>query len=170
MESRSYPHLDRSVFSRCASGQFTPGVEHTGPRLAGCHLATPLQATTPLSRSGLQHAPACLRCPLLTPAGRSAMIAHRAVPLDSRQTSRGQRSDLLCLDAGLIKYAPWWMEDVMVACPLVPSVPHLSSGACPSPRTCVPRVLQTPPRGDALALRWSFGSTPTWTGDLHPHA
>ena len=49
-------------------------------------------------------------------------------------------------------------------------VPPLVSGACPSPRTFVPRVLQTPPRGDALALPFSFGSTYTWTGDFHPRA
>ena len=49
----------------------------------------------------------------------------------------------------------------MVACPLVPSVPQLISGSCPSPRTLVSRVLQTPPHGDALALPLSFGSTET---------
>jgi len=58
----------------------------------------------------------------------------------------------------------------MVACPLVPTVPHLLSGSCSSPRTCAPRFLQTPPHGDALALRLSFGSTFTWTGDSHPLA
>jgi hypothetical protein len=42
--------------------------------LAGCHLTAPLQATTPLHRSGLQHAPACRRCPLLTAAGRSGRL------------------------------------------------------------------------------------------------
>ena len=58
----------------------------------------------------------------------------------------------------------------MVACPLVPNVPHLVSGSCSSPRTCAPRFLQTPPHGDALALCLSFGSTFTWTGDSHPLA
>jgi hypothetical protein len=62
------------------------------------------------------------------------------------------------------------MEDFGVACPLVPSVPHLVSGSCSSPRTFAPRCLQTPPHGDALALRLSFGSTSTWTGDSHPRA
>ncbi len=62
------------------------------------------------------------------------------------------------------------MEDFGVACPLVPSVPHLISGSCSSPRTFAPRFLQTPPHGDALALRLSFGSTSTWTGDSHPRA
>jgi hypothetical protein len=89
---------------------------------------------------------------------------------DTSQISRGQRSYRRCIDAGFIKYAPVWMEDFVVACPLVPNVPHLISGSCPSPRTFVPRVLQTPPHGDALALPLSFGSTHTWTGDLHPHA
>src|SRR5713226_9640481 len=62
------------------------------------------------------------------------------------------------------------MEDLVVACPLVPNVPHLVSGSCSSPRTFAPRFLQTPPHGDALALRLSFGSTSTWTGDFHPQA
>src|SRR5712692_5775911 len=62
------------------------------------------------------------------------------------------------------------MEDLVVACPLVPDVPHLVSGSCSSPRTFVPRFLQTPPHGDALTLRLSFGSTSTWTGDSHPRA
>src|SRR5713226_5195220 len=62
------------------------------------------------------------------------------------------------------------MEDFVVACPLVPNVPHLVSGSCSSPRTFAPRFLQTPPHGDALALRLSFGSTSTWTGDFHPQA
>ena len=59
------------------------------------------------------------------------------------------------------------MEGCAVACPLAPTVPHLLSGSCPSPRTVVSRFLQTPPREDALALPLSFGSTSTWTGDLH---
>src|SRR5262245_36990913 len=63
-----------------------------------------------------------------------------------------------------------WMEDFAVACQLVPTVPHLISGSCSSPRTFAPRFLQTPPRGDALALHLSFGSTHTWTGDFHPQA
>jgi len=58
----------------------------------------------------------------------------------------------------------------VVACPLVPDVPHLRAGSCSSPRTFAPRFLQTPPHGDALALRLSFGSTSTWTGDFHPQA
>src|SRR5262245_55859099 len=62
------------------------------------------------------------------------------------------------------------MEDFVVACPLVPNVPHLISGSCSSPRTCAPRFLQTPPHDDALALCLSFGSTFTWTGDFHPLA
>jgi hypothetical protein len=46
-------HPNRGVGSRGASGQFIPGVEPAGQRLAGCHLATPPKATTPLYRSGL---------------------------------------------------------------------------------------------------------------------
>jgi hypothetical protein len=49
------------------------------------------------------------------------------------------------------------MEGFAVACQLAPTVPHLVSGSCPLLRTFVPRFLQTPPRGDALALPLSFG-------------
>ena len=89
---------------------------------------------------------------------------------DTPQISRGQLSYRPCISARCIKHRPLWMEDFTVACPLVPTVPHLISGSCPSPRTFVPRFLQTPPRGDALALLLSFGSTHTWTGDFHPQA
>jgi hypothetical protein len=75
--------------------------------LAGGHLATPRQATTPLYRSGLQHATACLRCPLLTPAWRSGRIPPPAVLCQNTpQISRGQLSYPLCIDAGFITYAP----------------------------------------------------------------
>src|SRR5215475_9932611 len=39
------------------------------------------------------------------------------------------------------------MEDFAVTCPLVPSVPHLVSGSCSSPRAFGLGFLQTPPRG-----------------------
>src|SRR5712691_13339545 len=51
------------------------------------------------------------------------------------------------------------MEDLVVACPLVPGLSRLVSGSCSSPHAFVPRFLQTPPRGDALALPLSFAST-----------
>jgi hypothetical protein len=139
--------------------------------LAGCHRAAPPQAATPLDRSGLQHARAGLLCRLLTSARRSGRITPSSVPCgDTLQISRGKLSYLPCISARFIKHSPLWMEDFTVACPLVPTVPHLISGSCPSPRTFVPRFLQTPPRGDALALPLSFGSTHTWTGDFHPRA
>ena len=89
---------------------------------------------------------------------------------DTPQISRGKLPYLRCIDAGCIKHAPLWMEGFAIACQLAPSVPHLVSGSCPSPRTFVPRCLQTPPHGDVLALPLSFGSTNTWTGDFHPQA
>jgi hypothetical protein len=58
-----------------------------------------------------------------------------------------------------------WMEDFVVACQLVPSVPHLTSDAWPSPRTCALRSLQTPSRDDALVLPFSFG-LPSLEGGL----
>src|SRR2546425_2702129 len=51
------------------------------------------------------------------------------------------------------------MEDLVVACPLVPGLSRLVSGSCSSPRAFVSRFLQTPPHGDALALPLSFAST-----------
>jgi hypothetical protein len=93
-----------------------------------------------------------------------------ATSLGTEEASRGKLSYRRCIGAGCIQYTPLWMEDLVVACPLVPSVPHLLSGSCPSPRIFVPRCLQTPPREDALALPLSCGSTHPWTGDLHSRA
>jgi hypothetical protein len=62
------------------------------------------------------------------------------------------------------------LEGFAAACQLAPAVPHLISGSCSSSRTFVPRVLQTPPHEDALALPLSFGSTSPWTGDFHSRA
>ena len=50
------------------------------------------------------------------------------------------------------------MEDFAVTCPLVPSVPHLISGSCSSPRHFGLGFLQTPPHDNALALLLAFGS------------
>ena len=60
------------------------------------------------------------------------------------------------------------MEGFAVTCPLAPGMPHLLSGSCSSPRTFGLGFLQTPPRGDALALLLTFGSATTWFGDFHP--
>lgn len=56
----------------------------------------------------------------------------------------------------------------MVTCPLVPSVPHLISGSCSSPRAFGLGFLQTQPHDCALALLLTFGPTNTWCRDLHP--
>jgi hypothetical protein len=55
----------------------------------------------------------------------------------------------------------------MVTCPLAPSVPHLLSSSCSSRRAFGLGFLQTPPRGDALALCLAFGAANTWRKDLH---
>jgi hypothetical protein len=68
----------------------------------------------------------------------------------------------------IYKAHPPRMEDFTVTCPLVPGVPHLVSGSCSSPRIFGLGFLQTPPRGDALALLLAFGCANTWHGDLHP--
>jgi hypothetical protein len=108
-----------------------------------------------------------------SPGIRAAAAALSPLPghATSRGTgeaSRGQRASRPCRDAGCIQHRPLWMEGLAVACPLAPTVPPLVSGACPSPRTFVPRCLQTPPRGDALARPLSFGATHTWTGTFTP--
>jgi len=139
--------------------------------LAGCHRATPPQATTLVHRSGLQPAHAGRRCRLLTAVARSGRMAPpAALCADTPQSSRSQRSSRPGPGARLLKHRPLGTAGVAVACRLAPTGPYRRSGACPAPRTCVPRRLQTPPHGDALALPWSFGSTHTWTGDLHSHA
>ena len=67
-----------------------------------------------------------------------------------------------------LAHTPLRMEDFPVTCPLVPGLPHLLSGSCSSPRALGLGFLQTPPRGDALALLLAFGSASTWHGDSHP--
>jgi hypothetical protein len=164
---------------RTPTGASSPGVpaartsQKTRPArpLAGCQLAAPQQATTRFHRAGLRRAIARLLCCLLTAAGRSGKMPPPSVLCqDTPQLSRGKPSYLLCLSARCIKHSHLWREDFAVACQLVPTVPHFISGSCPSPHTFAPRCLRTPPRGDALALPLSFGSTHTWTGDFHPQA
>ena len=88
-------------------------------------------------------------------------------PADSRQISQGKTQNVSRVGAGFIKHTPWRMEDFAVTCPLVPGVPHLVSGSCASPRAFGLGFLQTPPRGDALALLLAFGSARTWREDFH---
>src|SRR3990170_6879762 len=59
------------------------------------------------------------------------------------------------------------MEGFAVTCPLAPDAPRLISGFCSSPRIFGLGFLQTPPRGDALALLLTFGSANTWREDFH---
>ena len=154
----THPHL--GVISRRASGQFIPGVGPSGQRLAIGHLAAPEQATTPLHRAGLQHAPRAPTMPSTDFCGAVREDSSALSPLQGHTADLpGPPSSLLGIGACLIKHTPLWMEDFAVPCQLVPSVPPLVSGACPSPRTFAPRCLQTPPRGDALAVHFSFGLT-----------
>ncbi len=109
-------------FGRLSQGETLPQPERSAPgvpavsssqmlglaqHLARCDLTTPPQATTPLSRSGLQHTIACLRCRLLTAAGRSGRIAPPSVLReDTPQISRGKLSHLPCIGARFIKHSP----------------------------------------------------------------
>jgi hypothetical protein len=93
-----------------------------------------------------------------------------ATALGTAEASRGQRSYRPGTDAGCIQHRPLWLEACTVACPRVPTVPPRVSGACPSPRTFVPRCLQTSPHANTLALPLSCGSTYPWTRDVHSRA
>jgi len=112
-----------------------------------------------------------LLCPLLTSADRSGRLPPPSVPRrDSRQISQGKTQTVSRVDAGVIQPTPLRMEDFAVIPPvagLVPGVPPLVSGSCASPRAFGLGFLQTPPRGDALALLLAFGSAITWREDSH---
>ncbi len=56
-----------------------------------------------------------------------------------------------------LQHGPLMDMDFAVSCPLVRRW-RLVSGFCPSTRTFDPCFFQTPPRGDALALRYDFTS------------
>jgi hypothetical protein len=140
-----------------ASSSQRPG---TARPLAGCRLAAPPQATTPLDR----FRPAARdRVPTMPSADFCGAVREDSSTLspcqDTPQISRGQRSYRRCIDAGFIKHSQLWMEDFAVPCQLVPGLPRLRSGCCTSLRAFVPRFLQTPPYGGALTLSLSFGST-----------
>ena len=84
------------------------------------------------------------------------------------EISRGKTRYLPCVDAGFTKCTLLpQREDFAVTCPLVPDASRLLSGFCSSPRSFGLGFLQTPPRGDALALLLAFGSAKTWPSDLH---
>ena len=185
-------HPNRSVLSRRASREFIPEAELRSPprRMPSRRSTSGHDSSPPFRPSAHPRCGSAYPLPRLSALGclTSVACAGPTMPSadfcgavredcsalspvqDTPQISRGQLSYRRCIDAGFIKHSPVWMEDFTVACPLVPTVPHLLSGSCPSPRTFVPRVLQTPPHGDALALPLSFGSTNTWTGDFHPQA
>ena len=66
------------------------------------------------------------------------------------------------------------MEGFAVTCPesnrRAPDASRLISDFCSSPRSFGFSFLQTPPRGDALAVSLTFGSTKTWLPDSHRHS
>jgi len=61
-------------------------------------------------------------------------------------------------------------EGFAVTCPLAPDASRLLSGFCSSSRSFGLGFLQTPPRGDALAVSLAFGSAKTWLSDFHRHS
>jgi hypothetical protein len=126
---------------------------------AGGDCATPPRAATPLSRAGLRraHAPT-LPAADVCGAVREACSALRPEPGPPADLP-GSVSTPAAPSRLIYTAYPQGREDVAVPCPLVPGKPRLRSGSWTSPRAFVPRGLQTPPGGDALALPWSFGST-----------
>ena len=64
------------------------------------------------------------------------------------------------------------MEGFAVTCPLALDAPRLISGFCSSPRSFGFGFgfLQTPSRGDALAVSLAFGSAKTWLSHFHRHS
>jgi len=76
---------------------------------------------------------------------------------DTAQTSRGKTNSLPHPPPNL-RSAPLVDMDFVVDRPLVRRS-RLISGSCSSVHAFAPRFLQTPPRDDALALRYPFTST-----------
>jgi hypothetical protein len=168
IESGSHTHPNRSVGSRRASGPCIPGVEPSGPRLAGCHRPTPAETTTPFYRSGL---------PSTSPGTMPSADFCRAVredysPLspaywDNRPISQGKTQNVPRIGAGFIKHTPCgWRTSRSRA---------RSSRVC---HTSYPVPVRRPARldwassrphlaADALALLLAFGSANTWREDLH---
>ena len=98
-------------------------------------------------------------CPLLTSAPRSASLAARSVPILCGTRRRPPEVIPTAFRARPpdLRSAPLMDVDFAVTCPLVRRS-RLRSGSCPSARAFAPRFFQTPPRGDALALRYPFAS------------
>jgi hypothetical protein len=184
-------HPNRSIGSRSASREFIPDAGRKAQHLAGCHLAAPRQATTPVHRSGLRptrvaawplRSPAFrpwgasraspapgLLCRLLTSAGRSGRSASPSARLqDIPPLSQGKRSYLPCIGTRFMKHSPFVDGGLCGRVPARPdcTTPHIGFVSLAPP--FAPGFLQTPPHGDALALHWSFGSTTPGQGTFTP--
>jgi hypothetical protein len=127
-------------------------------------------------RSGLRRGRRLL-CPRLTSPRYSAAVASGPASIlrSTGEISQGKTRYLHCIDAGFTKCTLLpQMEDFAVTCPLVPNASRLISGFCSSPRSFGLGFLQTPPRGDALALLLAFGSAKpghrTFTDEVTRHA
>jgi hypothetical protein len=94
-----------------------------------------------------------LLCPLLTSAFRSVRLTTDPVSIPG-QESRPPEVSFTVFHAPPpnLRFAPLMDVDFAVTCQLVRRS-RLISGFCPSARVFAPRFFQTPPRGDALALR-----------------
>jgi hypothetical protein len=104
--------------------------------------------------------------PLLTSASRSEALASPSVPRGTRCRPPGVSSTAFRAQPPDLRSALLMDMDFAVTCPLVRRS-RLRSGSCPSARAFAPRFLQTPPRDDALALR--YPSPPSgWEGTFTP--
>jgi len=108
------------------------------------------------------------------PSTLSQFQSH-ATPQGTWKISRGKTQNLLRVNAGFIKHAPITDGGLRGHVPArpertTPLIRFLFPGSRPGqalPRAFGLGFLQTPPRGDALALFLAFGSVNTWREDFH---
>jgi hypothetical protein len=151
--SRAWPRTDRSsvrAFRRERCGRATPGRFSPFGRVSRSSGPTSSPRTTPS---------ADLSAAVRKPHGSLS-------PQGTRPRSPGISSTAFHARPPDLRFAPLMDMDFAALCPLVRRL-RLGSGSCTSARAFAPRFLRTPPRGDALALR--YPSPPSgWVGTFTP--
>ena len=137
-------------YSPCLS---SPCGHRSGLRFRTLRLSLSVRSTFRLRSASLASPALCLLCPLLTSAPRSASLATCSVRTSGQRCRSPEVSSTAFpthppdLPSRLLM-----AMDFAVIRPLVQAL-GLISGFCSSGRGFAPRFLQTPPPGDALALR-----------------
>ena len=165
------------AFSRCSNRGFTPllgkgqyellvrcgaSVQHPGASPSYLSGFGPLRGPTTSADSS--HGSTRL------PAWFSQFPWH-ATSRGAWEASRGKLSYRPCIDAEFIKHRPACGWRALRLRARSPRLYHTSYPVrVPRPTRSFHAAFRRPPRGDALALPLSFGSTYTWTGDFHPRA